>query len=430
MKKIMKIAIFAILSFFLLTTTFVIEGQLKENLAIKTVEVQKQPIEKYNYDPNLPMDGVVDFPDEDFKILLNREYFRQSDDHDITRQQMESLNEVKIYGSLDNDITYSPGKEGFIDDINGIQYAINIKTFSYRYGADHLDLGPLENLVNIKSLTISYTGINDVEPIKNLVNLEDLEINERQENQISNFKVLENLVNLKIIKLSCNGDDENILNYLLPLKKLEYLRIREYKNMISPSISYANESMKYIELYNTKVDDISFLKNLKNIESIEISSSHVNEIPDLSNLTKLSVVNLARNEIIDFSPLGKVMETNPSLICGLNDQNINIKDMNEHDEIPMLSITLIDGEKMNVEFDTGPLIGQRNYHGFFDEDQSNMSSISGEVWYYYWWNGTWVDINNPDINNPISKDVNWLNVALIIWITTIAIVFTTIVVFG
>ncbi len=422
MKKTIKIAIFTILSFFLLTTTFVIGEQFKENLVTETAEVQKQSIDKYNYDPNLPMDGVVDFADEDFKILLNKQYFGQPDNHEITREQMESLDEIKINGSIYGDNQYDVGDIGFIEDINGIQYASNLTTFSYKYGVDYFDLDPLKDLVNLKYLTLAYSGVEDLTPLANLKNLEYLYIINRDNTTITNYNVIENFQSLKHLEIKNNKKNktENIMDYIDDLKNLEYVSIQGFRQIESPDKYLASsDKIKYFNITGSNISDLEFIKQFTNVEYLYIRDSIVQDIPDLSSLNNLVYLDLSANMIYDFSTLVNISD---SVITSLSNQTIIVNDKIEHDKPIEFYIILPNGEKQKVDFGEEMFIGSHKYYGEFENGKQGPS---GMVVYDYNWNGTWIDSDKPAIEIP-TNDINWGNVILIVLISIIATVFLAI----
>ncbi len=448
MRKTFKIIIFTIFSFFTLAPIFAMSDINRKNNELEKVNVQKQTIETYDYDPNLPPDGIVDFPDEDFQTILNRTYFGQSDDHSITRLQMESLNEIYISGSIDGDIYWQPSDTGFIEDINGIQYAENITSFKLINQANNLDLTPLSNLTNITELDLTKCGVIDIKPLEKLVNLEKftLEVATYSYNtkNVENLYILENFVNLKSLKITLSDSHldqtspANILEYTSDLKNLNSIELNNVFKVTSPAyeLKYAN-NIEYFKIRYSLIEDISFIKEFTNLTYLQISNSNVTEIPDLSNLQYLKNINLSHNEIYDFSPLGDIEERIDNFT--LNNQIVTYRpsDVDEqHSELPNFQIILINGDKLDVETNLTDIAPEyKKYSASFDADPSDKESISGYVGYWYYWDGTWVDINNPDINNPdvnnpTTKNINWLNIVLLfILITTIVSTFIAIAIY-
>lgn len=109
------------------------------------------------------------------------------------------------------------------------------------------DISGIENLVNLKSLTLTYCQIEDISPLKGLNNLEELMLY-----------------------------DDNITD-VSPLKGLT--------------------NLKFLELYGNQITDIGSLKGLINLKSLDLANNRITDITPLKGLTKLESLDLYYNSI-------------------------------------------------------------------------------------------------------------------------------------
>lgn len=109
------------------------------------------------------------------------------------------------------------------------------------------DISGMENLVNLKSLSLTYCEIENIYPLKGLNNLEELIL----------------------------YDDE--ITDLSPLKCLT--------------------NLKFLELYGNHIIDISPLKGLTNLKSLNLANNRITNITPLKGLTKLESLKLYYNSI-------------------------------------------------------------------------------------------------------------------------------------
>lgn len=190
-----------------------------------------------------------------------------------------------------------------------------------------VDLSPLSPLTNLVNLDVSNNGKAlknvggyDISPLSTLVNLETLNLNN---DGIQNIDSLEDLDKMKDIDLSNNGIQD--------INGIENMAVLQNLNLSS----------------NYLISDISVIKNLENIVSIDLSGNSVRDLSALKNLSNLTNLNLEYNKIVDVTPLQDLLQLQK---LRLNDNKIN-------NVYPLISLTNLNTLyiKDNDKFDTTPL---------------------------------------------------------------------------
>jgi internalin A len=146
---------------------------------------------------------------------------------------------------------------------------------NYSEEEEYEDITGLEHAVNLDSLGIWSTGIIDISPIQELINLTSLEISY---NMISNFTPLAGLTGLETLCLE--GYAITDLTVLQELTRLAELKIKE-----------------------NEISDISPLEKLTNLTSLELDLSLGFDISPIQELTGLSKLNITYIRLSDISPL-------------------------------------------------------------------------------------------------------------------------------
>ena len=146
-------------------------------------------------------------------------YELQKTGEDITCADMATLTELYLDGNPE--IEGDPAN--FIENLEGLQYAVNLKSLTLTNQPPLKDLTPLGSLTKLTNLIIANSAIEDISPLRNLVNLEGLiivyssvkdisplssltklESLYLDANKITNIDALANLVNLGSLNLPLN----------------------------------------------------------------------------------------------------------------------------------------------------------------------------------------------------------------------------------
>lgn len=158
---------------------------------------------------------------------------------------------------------------------------------------------------DVTHVIIPYFLGNDLNALKKCPNLESLEISiARSEDRIDNpaldISAILELSKLKKLRIhNCHLTDYTILEKMTQLEWLWIVELRthnldflaNYKNLRTLGIAYSD------------INDISNLKQLKDLTYLRLSHNKISSIEPLSDLTNLKCLFLDDNKISDFSPI-------------------------------------------------------------------------------------------------------------------------------
>jgi internalin A len=216
-----------------------------------------------------------------------------------------------------------------------------------------LSLNPIKNLINIEYLKIHcYYRVDDpkidLEPLRVLKKLKYLDIEDNQ----SNLDPLSSLKNLKELNLVGNRMNLNPISGLVNLEKLnlnfnnghegsEIIDFRPLSNLVNLTVLYLNHNQI------TSLNLLSILKNLINIEKLDLSSNKINTLIPLSRLKNLKKLNVDYNQLKDLIPL--------SQLTNLQELNIKefdfcflINDLSPISELPNLKKLILNNPKLDI----------------------------------------------------------------------------------
>ena len=188
-----------------------------------------------------------------------------------------------------------------IHDITGLAFATNLRELHLNKNPI-TDLQPLVNLTNLEVLHLrdiapTATAVNlDIYPLQNLINLKKLTL---QRNGIPDISPLSRLTQLQTL-----GIEGNPITDLSPLFGLN---LRELDVSNSPLIDLrqlANlTSLEYLCLEKSQISDISPLAGLNRLRILDIRYNAIENVHPLAGLVALQKLWIQGNPIRDFSPL-------------------------------------------------------------------------------------------------------------------------------
>lgn len=208
------------------------------------------------------------FPDETPKEPTIRQIERIPGDSvyipdmNLRRVITESLGKapnVQISAEDMASLTFLNGVDKNIEDLTGLQEAINLEHIVIINSSELSDTSPLAELENLKHLVIWGSPISDLSPLSSLPRLEKLDICGADAPDIT---LLSGLTNLKELYLAENG-----------------------------------------------ISDLSPLSGLANLKRLGLRWNKVSDVTPLASLTQLKWLGLDNNLISDFSPLDGFSET-------------------------------------------------------------------------------------------------------------------------
>jgi internalin A len=190
------------------------------------------------------------------------------------------------------------------------------------------DLRPLMGLTSIRTLDVSYNAVSSTVPLTGLVSLQDLNL---AGNPVSNFTGLAGLTNLKSLNLASTGIDDAASVGLYGLTGLSQLnlennpaftgdgydKLRAYMpgcRILHSDLVYSvpaqsltiSSNTTVLDLANRGVSDLSFLMQLSNLVSANLSRnsiSGVNAFQYTDSRWTLTTLDLSYNSITDVTGL-------------------------------------------------------------------------------------------------------------------------------
>ena len=233
-----------------------------------------------------------------------------------------------------------------ISDLSGIQFCTSLEVFDLRGGVNLTDLGllkdllslrnlyiqefdaggitditPLQNLTQLKSLTLRCPKLSDISTLQNFVELESLSL---ISNSLSNISSLSNLTQITWLQLNTGPlDDFNPLASLTRLRSLDIMSsglttsdldvLKNFKAMENLTIRYTTISdfsvlqelpaLLYLHLDWNQISDASQFAPLKNLVSLELEGNKITDISSLTELTQIKYLKLSSNQISDITAL-------------------------------------------------------------------------------------------------------------------------------
>lgn len=118
---------------------------------------------------------------------------------------------------------------------------------------------------------------------------------------------LDDLKNIKHLDLENVSSPINSLKGISKLINLEYLDIGSSQIFTLDEIGTLIK-LKHLDIsYTSNIDDLSALKNLENLEYLDITKSYTNSINSISNLKKLKTFNFLSLRSVDTSAIGTLL---------------------------------------------------------------------------------------------------------------------------
>ncbi len=178
-----------------------------------------------------PLVGDVKFYDEHLEIAVKNALGVEGE---VTNEDMQRLTVLEY-------------DEGVIKDLEGLQYAINLKELKIR--CDLFELSPIVDL-QIEKLTL-ICQVSAQPLMEELATMEYIKYLDLTDCGISIIGFLEELPVLETLILDKNRVSD--LQYVYAMKKLKTLSIKE-NNLKEVNELYNNTSIEYLYLDNNKID--------------------------------------------------------------------------------------------------------------------------------------------------------------------------------
>jgi len=254
--------------------------------------------------------------------------------------------------------------------------------------ADQLNKNPDEltsdDFAKITELSFTGYGLTDIGMIKNFTNLRELDLWAcLQEKTLPRWMNL--LGKWGLIDLSTKRSID-----LSPLRKLVGLRSLDLSYSPLKDIKHLEGlvNLEYLYLGNTGVSDISPLKNFRKLKSLNINNNPVSDITYLATMTNLSKLDISDTLVSDLSPIKNLIDLEELSIVGTHVSKLEpIKGLNNLTELDLFGTKVIDltplKDMTNLETlklrrsvvsDLEPIKGLENLHEL-DIRNSQVSNI-------------------------------------------------------
>jgi len=271
-------------------------------------------ISELKLDPNIT---VLDLSDNIIEKIIGLEHLTELIELYLDRNRIaliENLDASKKLEvlSMNGDSNEGWGIIGVKEIGSGLENLTELRRLSLRYpgftkikGLDKLrklevldiqdggleEISGLDNLTSLKELDLSCTGqrgylktIPEIKGLDNLVNLRKLDLSN---NLIKEIKGLNNLRNLEELNLSSN----------------EIPKIKGLDNLSNLKVLVLTSSI----IYSESIQTIEGLDNLKQLQELYLSGNRITEIKGLDNLTNLKRLSLGHNSITEIKGLDKLV---------------------------------------------------------------------------------------------------------------------------
>lgn len=234
---------------------------------------------------------ATEFEDENFyRFVL--ENFDADGDGVLMQSEAEAAYRIELNK---NNITN-------IVSIKGIEYLKNLHEVDIYNNKGITDGSPIGMLNNVEMLYMGETGISDISFLANMENLYHLQINNSSQSEclIKDFGSISGLTNLRYLDLyyQSNVKDISFLSELRQLVSLElsHTGIKD----ISPLMA-SKDSLTQVLLNENEILDFSYLEQMNNLEDIQIgyNTPRIKELPDLTGLPGLRMLGVSGNELTE-----------------------------------------------------------------------------------------------------------------------------------
>jgi len=186
-------------------------------------------------------------------------------------------------------------------DLSGIKGMTWLESLSIAGHPTLIDIDPIKNLTNLKTLNIEKCQIKDIKPLQRLAKLETLNLTHNRIEVVPDLSAL-----TKIKALSFYRNQLGDLSGIEKMTWLESLDIRLNGALtdITPIKDLVNLNTLLAD--TLKITDISPIINLAKLEKAEnlrLHSNQIQVIPDMSNLILVETLDLNANRLVDIEGL-------------------------------------------------------------------------------------------------------------------------------
>ena len=262
----------------------------------------------YDFTPLLKLEKLktvkIDAGDRDcgnpflgiFKVMPLNIVFENITCLDGSFSQLTNLEKVLIYNTN-------------LKDISPVEQLVNLASLTMNNNEIEFLPKNIGNLQKLEYLHFSNNNIKDIELVKSLTNLNTLYCNG---NKINDISPVTNLVNLIGLELNSNLIEE-IPKEITSLKKLQKVDL-SFNNIGSLPDLKGLDSLVTVRFSNNALNDEALIKigELKNVRYLHLSENSFTKVPVLKNMKSVNILYISKNKIADLTGFADE-ETFPTL---------------------------------------------------------------------------------------------------------------------
>ncbi len=231
---------------------------------------------------------VVEAKSKGIKDVSGLEYMTNLENLTLEEVKLKNIKFISDLRQLKSvSITY-----GELEDIGPLAELEHIESLSLRNNKIS-DLSPLSQMKKIKLLDLNSNYIKDIKPLFTAKSLRTLTV---ANNQISNANLagIEQLKNVKSLSLSNNGLTN--IEHITPMKKLVELDLskNELENIEPLSRMSTVQSLNLEENY---ISDITPLSQLTGLYDLKLASNEIRDVRPVQELGKRMYIDVQRQKI-------------------------------------------------------------------------------------------------------------------------------------
>ncbi|CAL6002272.1 leucine-rich_repeat domain-containing protein [Hexamita inflata] len=214
-----------------------------------------------------------------------------------------------------------------VTDINQISSLVTLKELDLSQNKGIKDISPLCQLKSLTKLNMRQCELKNIDQISLLINLQDLNLSENigidisplcklkklirlliRECDLINFNKIGLLTNLQVLDSSINIlKTIDSIDLLVNLKELTISENQYTKTINITSLKYLTDLIK-LNLSGCGLRQLSALKPLINLQTLELSNNYFNNINELQYLKSLTHLNLKNCEIVSIYSLRPLLK--------------------------------------------------------------------------------------------------------------------------
>ncbi|EJQ74628.1 hypothetical protein IG7_00396, partial [Bacillus cereus HuA2-4] len=260
---------------------------------------------------------VVEAKSKGIKDVSGLEYMTNLENLTLEEVKLENIQFISKLRQLKSlSITY-----GELEDIGPLAELEHVEILSLRNNKIS-DLSPLSQMKKIKMLDLNSNYIKDIKPLFTVTTLRTLTV---ANNQISNVNLagIEQLKNVKNLSLSNNGLTN--IEHITSMKKLVELDLskNELKN-IEPLLRLS--TVQSLNLEENYISDITPLSQLTGLYDLKLGSNEIRDVRPVQELGKRMYIDIQRQKIfLDEASVDEEIKIPIYNLKGETLQNINVK---------------------------------------------------------------------------------------------------------